>query len=211
MTTSFASFSSRSARPGVASTQPRCVTTETSDADLIKKIAAGDKGAMKILFARHHLRVYRFIVRFLRDEPAAEDLLNDVFLEVWRKADTFEGRSQVSTWLLGIARHRAITLLRRRATEEPGDDAQESVEDPADNPEVAIQKNEKSRIIRDCLMQLSPQHREIIDLVYYHEKPIVDVAEIVGITLNTVKTRMFYARKRLAVLLGTQGIVTAFS
>jgi RNA polymerase sigma-70 factor (ECF subfamily) len=211
MTTSFENLPGRFVRSCVANDRSQHVWTAQSDAQLIESVGAGDRTAMKFLYARYDTRVYRFILRFVRDESAAEDLLNDVFLEVWRQAATFKGHSQVSTWLLGIARHKAITFVQRRKTEELDADAHELIEDGADDPEVAVLKKEKSRVIRDCLTQLSPEHREIIDLVYYHEKPIADVAEIIGINLNTVKTRMFYARKRLAELLGTQGIVTALS
>src|SRR5829696_4304226 len=86
----------------------------TTDEALIRRIAQGDKCAMQVLFARHNVRVYRFIARLLGDSAPAEDLVSEVFLDVWRKAHQFEGRSQVSTRLLGIARYKALTHLRRR-------------------------------------------------------------------------------------------------
>ena len=86
----------------------------TSDEALIGRIAAGDKLAMQVLFARHHVRVYRFVLRLVGDASRAEDLINDVFLDVWRTADKFEARSQVSTWLLAIARYKALSALRKR-------------------------------------------------------------------------------------------------
>ena len=81
-----------------------------------------------------------------------------------------------------------------------------AIEDPQDNPEVMNQNRQTSEILLNCLTQLSPAHREVIDLVYYHEKSIDQVAEITGIPPNTVKTRMFYARKRIAELMAAQGI-----
>jgi RNA polymerase sigma-70 factor (ECF subfamily) len=161
---------------------------------------------MQVLFARHHVRVYRFVLRLVRDESVAEDLISEVFLDVWRQAGRFEGRSQVSTWLLAIARFKALSALRRRPDEELDDEAAEAIEDPSDDPEVALDKKDKSAAIRKCLEKLSAEHREIIDLVYYHEKSVEEVAQIVGIPENTVKTRMFYARKRLAELLKAAGI-----
>ena len=83
---------------------------------------------------------------------------------------------------------------------------QAAIEDPSDDPEIALEKKDKSALIRKCLTGLSAEHREIIDLVYYHEKSVEEVAEIVGIPENTVKTRMFYARKKLAELLKAAGI-----
>ena len=177
----------------------------TSDEVLIGRIASGDRLAMQVLFARHHVRVFRFILRLVRDELAAEDLISEVFLDVWRQAGRFEGRSAVSTWLLAIARFKALTAMRRKPDEELDEETAEAIEDPADNPEVVLAKKDKSAAIRKCLSGLSAEHREIIDLVYYHEKSVEEVAEIVGIPENTVKTRMFYARKRMAELLKSCG------
>ncbi len=153
----------------------------TSDDVLIGRIATGDRLAMQVLFARHHVRIYRFVLRLVRDESVAEDLISEVFLDVWRQAGRFEGRSQVSTWLLAIARFKALSALRRRPDEELDDETAEAIEDPSDDPEVALDKKDKSAAIRKCLEKLSAEHREIIDLVYYHEKSVEEVAQIVGI------------------------------
>jgi RNA polymerase sigma-70 factor, ECF subfamily len=178
----------------------------TSDEALIGRIASGDRLAMQVLFARHHVRVYRFVLRLVRDESSAEDLISEVFLDVWRQAGRFEGRSAVPTWLLAIARFKALTALRRKPDEELDEEKAEAIEDQSDDPEVVLAKKDKSAAIRKCLSGLSAEHREIIDLVYYHEKSVEEVAEIVGIPENTVKTRMFYARKRLAELLKAAGL-----
>ena len=177
-----------------------------SDETLLQSIAAGDKQALRMLFARHNVRLYRFLLGFMKDESIAEELANEVFLDVWRKAALYEGRSQVSTWLLAIARLKALSALRRRPIEQLDEGAAERIEDPTDNPEVTMQTLQRSEILLACLTQLPPAHREIIDLVYYHEKSIKEVAEIVRIPQNTVKTRMFYARHRLTKLLDTAGL-----
>jgi RNA polymerase sigma-70 factor (ECF subfamily) len=181
----------------VASFQP-AASVESTDEKLIERIARGDQLAMRALFSRHRLRVYRFVLRMVRDVTLAEDLLSDVFFDVWRQADRFEARAAVSTWLLGIARFKALSALRRRQNVEFDDEMAATIEDPADNPEVALQKKNSGEVLRHCLATLSPEHGQIIDLVYYHGKSIREVAEIVGIPEPTVKTRMFYARKRLA-------------
>jgi len=178
----------------------------TSDEALIARIASGDRLAMQVLFARHHVRIYRFVLRLVRDQWKAEDLISEVFLDVWRQADRFEGRSTVSTWLLAIARFKALSALRRKPEEGLDEDAALEIEDLADNPEVTLEKKDRSAVIRKCLMGLSAEHREIIDLVYYHEKSVEEVAKIVGIPENTVKTRMFYARKKLAEMLKAAGL-----
>jgi RNA polymerase sigma-70 factor (ECF subfamily) len=184
----------------------RRVMQATSDEALIARIASGDRLAMQVLFARHHVRIYRFVLRLVRDQWKAEDLISEVFLDVWRQADRFEGRSTVSTWLLAIARFKALSALRRKPEEGLDEDAALEIEDLADNPEVTLEKKDRSAVIRKCLMGLSAEHREIIDLVYYHEKSVEEVAKIVGIPENTVKTRMFYARKKLAEMLKAAGL-----
>jgi RNA polymerase sigma-70 factor, ECF subfamily len=181
-------------------------TSDTSDVALIRSIAAGDKHAMKILFARHNVRVFQFLARFVGDKLAAEDLVSEVFLDVWRQAGRFQGRSQVTTWLLAIARNKALSAPQKRSNEELDEHAAAAVEDPHDGPEVMLQNRQRAEVLLNCLRQLSLAHREVIDLVYCHEKSIDEVAEIAGIPQNTVKTRMFYARKRIAELMAAQGI-----
>jgi RNA polymerase sigma-70 factor (ECF subfamily) len=181
-------------------------TESASDAELVKRLAEGDKIAIQALYSRHSVRVFRFALRILSSETAAEDVVNEVFLDVWRKAEQFEGRSQVSTWLLAIARNKAVESRRRFSTDVLDEQTATSIEDPADNPEMVAHKKEISSILRECLTLLSPVHRQVIDLVYYHETSIGDAAEILGIAQNTVKTRMFYARRHLIALLATRGI-----
>ncbi len=178
----------------------------TSDDVLIGRIAGGDRLAMQVLFARHHVRVYRFVLRLVRNEAAAEDLISEVFLDVWRQAAKFEGRSAVSTWILSMARFKALSTLRRRTEEELDDETAGTIEDTQDDPETVLVKKDKGAALRQCLEKLSAEHREIVDLVYYHEKSVAEVSSIVGIPEATVKTRMFYARKRLSELLKEQGI-----
>jgi RNA polymerase sigma-70 factor, ECF subfamily len=181
-------------------------TQATSDEALIERIATGDKLAMRVLFARHHVRVYRFALRLVRDQTLAEDLIGEVFLDVWRQAASFKARAAVSTWLLAIARFKALSLLRRRGEERLDEESVRAIEDTADDPEAAIQKKQRGEMLRQCWLKLSPQHRDIIDLVYYQEKAIAEVADITGLPEATVKTRMFYARKRLAELLKAAGL-----
>lgn len=177
-----------------------------SDQDLILRVAKGDRLAFRTLYARHNVRVFRFILRFIKDEGRAEDLIGEVFLDVWRQADRFEGRSSVSTWILGMARFKALSSLRKTTEEELDEEQAGAIADEADTPETVAQKLDKAKALRRCIDRLSSEHREIIDLVYYQEKSISEVAEIVGIPENTVKTRMFYARKRLQELMQSAGV-----
>jgi RNA polymerase sigma-70 factor (ECF subfamily) len=182
----------------------------TSDEVLVQLVAGGDKDAMRALFARHNVRVFRFLTRIVGNDATAEDLLNEVFLEVWRNASRFEARSQVSTWILAIARFKALASMRRRQHDELDDEASEMIEDTTDNPEVTVQKTERSALLQQCLQQLSVAHRQVVDLVYYHEQSIEEVAEIIGVPASTVKTRVFYARKRIAELMAERGLDRAW-
>jgi len=176
------------------------------EASLIARIAAGDAVALRELFARHQLRVYRFILRLVQRAAVAEELTNDVFLEVWRHAGRFEGSASAITWMLSIAHHRAVSSLRKRREEGWDEKAAAALADAADDPEVCAQKADKGATLRRCLDELSPEHRGIIDLVYYHEMSIAEAAAVLQVAENTVKTRLFYARKRLSQLLKQAGI-----
>jgi RNA polymerase sigma-70 factor, ECF subfamily len=152
-------------------------TRSRSDGALIEAVAGGDRGAMQVLYARHHVRVYRFLLRLTNDATLAEELV--------------------------IARHKAFSALKRRPHERLTDEMANAIVDPADGAEAMLDRDDRGAAIRVCLARLSPDHREVIDLVYYHDKSVEEVAEITGVPKNTVKTRMFYARKHLANLLGS--------
>jgi RNA polymerase sigma-70 factor (ECF subfamily) len=176
------------------------------DKTLLESIAAGDRFAMQVLFQRHNVRVYRFVSRLTGNPALAEEVVSEVFLNVWRRAATFDAKCQVSTWLLAIARHKAVSVLRRRLETDLDEEVAATIADPCDDAETMLHRQDRSRIIRRCLAQLSPSHREIIDLVYYHEKSVDEVARIVDAPKSTVKTRMFYARNHMAKLLSAAGV-----
>ncbi len=173
---------------------------------LIERIADGEKAAIQSLFARHHTRLYRSIARQVGNPSMAEEITNEVFLEVWKNAARYEGRSSVSTWIMAIAHNKAVSAMRKRQEVLIDDDEISLVGDTADNPEVVAQKSNKADAIRAAIEKLSPDHKKIIDLSYYHEMSIREVAEVLDIPENTVKTRMFHARKNLANLLEKAGV-----
>jgi RNA polymerase sigma-70 factor, ECF subfamily len=191
---------------GAAASRGLSIDHPMSDAALVELIAQKDRHAMQVLFARYRARTFRFLMRFVDSEPLAEDLISETFIDVWRHAGQYEARSLVSTWLLAIARYKALSALRQRSTDELDGEAAEFIEESSDCPEVAMQQRERSTILLGCLKQLSPAHREIIDLVYYHERSIADVAKIIGVPENTAKTRMFYARRGIAELMDAEGV-----
>ena len=187
-------------RSGAAPSAWAATLGTSSDEALIKRIADRDQLAMRTLFARYRVALYRWLLRLVSDTATAEDLLSEVFLDVWRHAAVFEGRSSVSTWLLAIARNKAISARRRRPDVELNDELTSTLADPADDPELVLEKKDREEVLRRSVAQLSHGHAEIIDLVYYHGKSVNEVAEVMGLNAATVKTRMFYARKKLAEL-----------
>ncbi|MEL6228139.1 MAG: sigma-70 family RNA polymerase sigma factor, partial [Pseudomonadota bacterium] len=145
-------------------------TARAMDTELLAMIAGGDQSALNQFFMRHRTGVFRFIARLTRNEAVAEELTNETFLEVWRHANRFEGRSSPSTWLLSIARNRTISALRKRREETWDETAADRLEDDRDTPDITAQKTDKAALLRQCIAALSPEHAEVIGLVYYQEK-----------------------------------------
>lgn len=181
--------------------------TGSEDRALIRQIAAGDAKALERLFTRNQTRVFRYLMRVVRNQAIAEELLNEVFLGAWSAASRYEGRSEPSTWLLSIAHNKAVSALRKkREVDGIDEDKAGEIADEDDTPEVVAQKNDKGAQIKAAMQKLSAEHREILDLVYYQEQSVAEVAEILAIPEATVKTRMFYARKKLGEILKERGI-----
>jgi RNA polymerase sigma-70 factor (ECF subfamily) len=199
--------SSSPVRTGVSgsSAVTRPSIPNSSDVALIRAIACGDRHAMERLYAQHSMRIHRFVLRIIDNATIAEDIVSEVFLDVWRHANRFKGKSRVSTWLLAIARNKSISIARQRRIEPLDEQLSASIEDPADDPETALEKKDQGAVIRKCLFELPIAQREVIDLVYYHQKSIEEVAHIVGVPESTVKTRMFYARRRMGEILKRAG------
>lgn len=184
-------------------------TGAPTDGALIARIAAGDRDAMGMLYTRHHENIYRFAHRMVRSAQAAEDIAGDVFLDVWRSAGEFEQQCEVGTWLFAIARYKSIGVLRRSRTDQLDEEAMLLVEDEADDPETVLNKEETRSLLRACVTQLSPAHRSAIELVYFQDKSLHEAAEVSGAGRATMKTRLFYARERLAEMLSMQGVAAA--
>jgi RNA polymerase sigma-70 factor (ECF subfamily) len=178
---------------------------QQSDRELVERVAKGDRAAVRLLFMRHHARVYRFAARQTGSELMADDIANEVFLELWRQAPAFQGRSEVSTWLLGIARFKALSALRKRKEEAIDEDEAAAIPDTGDTPEVAVMKDDKATALKRMVNALPEEHRTVIDLAYYHAKSVAEIAEVLQIPVATVKTRMFYARKKLGEALQAAG------
>ena len=183
--------------------EPENTAANQSDGVLIAQIAGRHQSAMKVLMGRYQVRIFRFVIRFVKNREVAEDVVRDTFFAVWQAAPQFENRSSVSTWLLGIARNKALSARQRLGMppEPLSDTLAATLVDPTDLPDLAIERRESIVRLRECLAMLPPSDGALFDLVYYHEKSLREVAVITGVPVNTVKTRMLRARKRLATLL----------
>jgi RNA polymerase sigma-70 factor (ECF subfamily) len=177
----------------------------TSDEALIGRIATGDRLAMQVLYARHHVAIYRFVIRLVRHEWIAQDLISEVFLDIWRQAAKFESRSSVRSWMLAIARIKALSSLRRKPDESPSLDSPLDAYELDAWRELEIDK-ERFEVLTKCLNKLPAEEREIIDLIYYQERSIEEVAEIVGVPVKTIRTRALSARKKLTKLVASSGL-----
>ncbi len=167
-----------------------------SDAELLARIVGGDRPAFRLLYLRYHARLYRFVVRLLHRPELAEEVVNDVMLTVWQKADSFRGDAAVSTWLFGIAYRRGLKTARRWPA--PVDETQrpESI-DPAATPDNAADDSLRAAQLHRQLARLSAEHRAVVELTYFFGHSCAEVAAIVDCPVNTVKTRLFHARRRL--------------
>jgi len=182
--------------------------TDASDDALISRMARGDQAALRTLVTRHHARIARFILRFAGDRNLVEDLVSDTFFAAWQQAPHFENRSSVATWLLAIARYKALSTRQRRSvpTEAMDDTVTASVADPTARPDDAYEHKDSARYLRRCLAALPAEQAMLIELVYYRDKSVKEAAILAKIPENTVKSRMFLARKKLSVLLAAADI-----
>lgn len=163
---------------------------------LLKQVGTGDRDAVAALYRVLEKPVYRFIVSRLNDPFEAADILHDVFMEVCRSANAFEGRSKVQTWVFGIAYRKIIDQHRRRARQDVTDDLPERIDDDTDT-EACILASQEAAHVRFCLEQLSAEHRSAISLAFYEDMAYGAIAQVTGVPEGTVKTRIFHAKKLL--------------
>ena len=183
------------------------------DAELLRLIARADGQAFETLYQRYHGPLFAYIFRLTRRAELVEEVLNDVMLAVWTGAPRFAGRSRPSTWIFGIGHHQTMKALRRLRTPagEPAlerDAGSGAWPDPValEGPESLIGRRELSSTLGRALAHLSPEQRAVVELTYYHEFSYQEIAEVLDCPVNTVKTRMFHARRRLRDLLPALGI-----
>jgi RNA polymerase sigma factor (sigma-70 family) len=173
---------------------------ERDEVRLLGRIAAGDMRAFEELYRSYYPRLMRFLERMTRRPGLVEEVLNDTMLVVWRRADDFNGGSKVSTWIFAIAYRKALKALQR--FDEPVDDEPvQARPDPEPGPELQVDLWQLRQALTKALEGLSAEHRAVVDLTYFHGLGYREIAEIVSCPVDTVKTRMFHARRKLRALL----------
>lgn len=173
------------------------------EAQLIERVAAKDLRAFEALYRIYHPRLGRFLLNITRRPQVVEEVLNDTLLVVWRKAGDFNGSSKVSTWIFAIAYRKALKALRR--LDEPVDDPRAELrESPDAGPERRLGAREVQEGLLGAIGALSADHRAVVDLAYFHEMGYREIAQIMNCPMDTVKTRMFHARRHLKSKLAGQ-------
>jgi RNA polymerase sigma-70 factor (ECF subfamily) len=164
---------------------------------LIKRIAEGDKQALAALYRQMERPLYRFIQSRLNDPFEANDILHDVFMEVWRSADRFEGRSKLQTWIFGIAYRKVIDRHRKAGRTSLTDVPDENIADDTESAESCVIAGQDAAQVRHCLSELSHDHRTAISLAFWEDMNYREIAEVCKTAEGTIKTRIFHAKKLL--------------
>jgi RNA polymerase sigma-70 factor, ECF subfamily len=172
----------------------RALNDETPEA-LLVRISAGSESALEVFYHRFQARIFRYANARVNDPFEAADILNEVMMEVWRRANSFQGRSKVSTWLFGIARHKACDRLRARHPEAMDGSECDLVDDTISMDE-ALSAAEDAHRVRECLKTLSTEHREVLHLAFFEDMHYTDIAAIVGVRRAPLNRGSFTPRKR---------------
>ncbi|HKR11399.1 MAG TPA: sigma-70 family RNA polymerase sigma factor [Pyrinomonadaceae bacterium] len=181
--------------------EPR-VPGDENERSLLRRVAAGDVEAFKTLHQAYQKRLFAYAMKMLGDAGAAEELSSDVMFEVWKQARQFRGKSKVSTWIFGIAHYKTLNALRRKG---PGMavtlDQAKTTSDRRPDPEQLAERCDMLERLETALGHLSLDHREVIELTFYHEFSYEEIAQIMNCPVNTVKSRMFYAKQKMREVL----------
>jgi RNA polymerase sigma-70 factor (ECF subfamily) len=176
-----------------------------SDRDLIKAVARQETAAFERLYRLYEKRVFQYVRTLVDDYSIAEDVVIETMTAVWRGATTYAQTSTVSTWIFGIARHKAVDALRKPSSRRESVPLDEVVELPAqqEGPIETMNRTQVADIMQDALKKLSRDHQEIMRLVFYEEMPYEEIASLLSIPENTVKTRVYHAKRQLKQILDT--------
>lgn len=190
-------------------TRNRLQTPDKSDSAvdesvLLQRIIEGDTLAFEVFYKLYYSKLSRFILRMTHQPESVEELIQETLLVVWEKPEGFNHTCKISTWVFGIAYNKTLKLISKKAGRSNDvnvDDLMESIGDPAADP---AQYMESEDWLSCALAILPPDQRAVIELTFHHGLPYQDIAIILNCPENTVKTRMFHARKKLQIFAETQ-------
>ena len=175
----------------------------TDEQELVKRIAAGDKQAFHIIYEQTHGKVARYIIKLVNNETLAEDVLIQTYTVAWQKMSSFRGSSRLTTWLISIARNIAFKEFRKNRFQEPFDETHIA----ADNTShLKPEQRDRKEKMQQALVTLSASHREALELVFYQGLTYPEVSKLINVPVNTVKTRIFHAKKELKIALKNKEI-----
>ncbi len=198
-------------RPGLFRARPlkeygldRSRSSENTDIELVRRIAAGDGAALRALYAQYGQRMFAYALRLVRDPAVAEDVVQESLVAAWQGAARFRGEARVIAWLLGIVHHKALNAIRRTS---PAllDEEDEQFPDPALSLDDQISGGERADLLRRGLESLSLNHRMVLELVFYQGLDLAEVAAVCGCPVGTVKSRLNYAKQHLRRVLEQAG------
>ena len=179
---------------------------EEDDLDLIRRVAAQDRQAFEALYRRYAPRLHGYLWKLLRRREVVEEVLDDVMVVIWKGSTKFNFTSRLSTWIFGIAHNMALKAFRKYPREPAGLSPEQ--EEPIDEgaADAPVLRDELRAAVARALQTLPPEQRAVVELTFYHGHSYQEIAAIVGSPVNTIKTRMFYARQRLAPIFVKLGI-----
>ncbi|HEX8599364.1 MAG TPA: sigma-70 family RNA polymerase sigma factor [Chloroflexia bacterium] len=183
---------------GTPAAEPVALTSAEQDRLLVQAALGGDQLAFGELVTRYQAAVYNMAYRMLGDPTEAEDAAQEVFVRAWNQLHTFQLDRRFSTWLLSIASHYSIDLLRRRKPQAPLDDVALYVQSDDPEPEELALRSEQSAMVRQLLNTLPDKYRSVTVLRYYNDLSYDEIARVTGLTESAVKTQLHRARKMLA-------------
>lgn len=169
------------------------------DGHLLAKVAQGDERAFASLYRRLGRRIFAFALQRLAQTELAEEIVVETMYEVWRSASKFQGQALPSTWILGIARHKALDKLRQRGQREMVElsEATDAIADEAATAFDRIAARQQAAQVKECMETLPDVQRECLHLVFHEELPLAEIARLQDCPENTVKTRLFHARRKM--------------
>ncbi len=181
------------------------MTYPESEAQQMRRLAAGEDAALRELYATYGQRLYAYALRLTSDPAQAEDVVQDVLVIVWRTAGRYRGEGRLIAWLLGIVHHTAMKALRHRSTP-ISDEIEETIAAPMQSLDAQTQASQLAAWVRDGLQSLRLEHRAVLELVFYQGLSLDEVAQVCHCPVGTVKSRLSYARQHLRGILSRRNL-----